>query len=102
MVNIEGIDVEACCGTHCDSTSEVGWVRILKTQKLQDGVVRLYYVAGVKTIEILNHEGEMINQLSKMWSIPKNGLAEEGAKIFEEKKHFEHQYNNIKAELIKS
>lgn len=61
VVNIRDIDVEACCGTHCDSTSEVGWVRLLKTTKLQDGVVRLYYVAGAKTIEILNTEGEMIN-----------------------------------------
>lgn len=31
VVNIEGIDTEACCGTHCDNTAEVGWVRILKT-----------------------------------------------------------------------
>ncbi|CAD8123023.1 unnamed protein product [Paramecium sonneborni] len=102
VVNIDGVDVEACCGTHCDSTSEVGWVRILKTQKLQDGVVRLYYVAGVKTIEVLNSEGEMINQLVKLWSISKNQLVEEGSKIFQEKKHFESAYNQIKAELIKS
>ncbi|CAD8145192.1 unnamed protein product [Paramecium octaurelia] len=102
VVNIDGIDVEACCGTHCDSTSEVGWVRILKTQKLQDGVVRLYYVAGVKTIEVLNSEGEMINSLVKLWSISKNQLVEEGSKIFQEKKHYESAYNQLKAELIKS
>ena len=30
-VNIEGIDTEACCGTHCDSTAEVGWIKIVKT-----------------------------------------------------------------------
>lgn len=37
VVKIEDTDVEACCGTHCDSTSEVGWVRLLKTVKIQDG-----------------------------------------------------------------
>lgn len=31
VVRIEDTDVEACCGTHCDNTNEVGWVRILKT-----------------------------------------------------------------------
>jgi alanyl-tRNA synthetase len=31
VVNIEGVDTEACCGTHCDNTAEVGWVRILKS-----------------------------------------------------------------------
>jgi len=31
VVNIEGVDTEACCGTHCDNTAEVGWVKIIKT-----------------------------------------------------------------------
>jgi alanyl-tRNA synthetase len=31
VVNIEGIDTEACCGTHCDSTAEVGWIKIVKS-----------------------------------------------------------------------
>lgn len=31
VVNIEGVDTEACCGTHCDSTAEVGWIKLIKT-----------------------------------------------------------------------
>ena len=31
VVNIEGVDTEACCGTHCDSTAEVGWIKLVKT-----------------------------------------------------------------------
>lgn len=34
IVQIEETDTEACCGTHCDRTSEIGWVRILKTAKI--------------------------------------------------------------------
>jgi alanyl-tRNA synthetase len=60
-VNIADTDVEACCGTHCDNTSEVGWVKILKTSRIQDGVLRLYYVAGSVTIDVLNKETEVIN-----------------------------------------
>ena len=45
VVNIEGVDTEACCGTHCDSTAEVGWIKIIKSQRISDGIVRLYYVA---------------------------------------------------------
>lgn len=37
-----------------------------------------------------------------LWSISKNQLVVEGTKIFKEKKHFEHQYNSLKAELIRS
>lgn len=45
VVNIEGIDTEACCGTHADNTAEVGWIRMIKTCRISDGIVRLYYVA---------------------------------------------------------
>ncbi len=46
VVNIDGIDVEACCGTHCDQTSEVGWIKFLHTKRIADGVVRITFVAG--------------------------------------------------------
>ena len=39
VVNIDDTDVEACCGTHCDSTGEVGWIKILTTKWIADGVV---------------------------------------------------------------
>ena len=45
VVNIEGVDTEACCGTHADNTAEVGWVRILRSSRISDGIVRLEYVA---------------------------------------------------------
>lgn len=54
VVNIEETDVEACCGTHCDNTSEIGWIKIFKTTRVSDGIVRLYYVAGKKVLPILN------------------------------------------------
>lgn len=31
VVNIKGVDTEACCGTHADSTAEVGWIKIIKS-----------------------------------------------------------------------
>lgn len=46
IVNIEDIDVEACGGTHCESTGEVGTIRIIGSNKVQDGTIRLEYVAG--------------------------------------------------------
>jgi len=56
VVNIEGIDTEACCGTHADNTAEVGWIKIIKTQRISDGIVRLYYVAHERAIDVLNGE----------------------------------------------
>lgn len=54
IVDIEGFDQEACCGTHCDNTAEVGFVRILKSNRISDGIVRIYFVAGDAAIEQTN------------------------------------------------
>ena len=49
IVEIPGIDVEACGGTHLNNTSETGYIHITKSQKIQDGIVRLTFVAGEAT-----------------------------------------------------
>ena len=46
IVDIKGFDIEACGGTHVKHTGEIGSTVILKTSKIQDGVVRIEYVAG--------------------------------------------------------
>ena len=46
ILNIPTIDVEACGGTHLNNTSEVGKIRILKTERIQDGVNRITFTAG--------------------------------------------------------
>ncbi|MFH1583697.1 MAG: alanine--tRNA ligase [Actinomycetota bacterium] len=51
ILNIEGLDVEACGGTHVNNTSEIGFIKILGIKKIQDGVVRLEYCAGKPAIE---------------------------------------------------
>ncbi|MEW5937190.1 MAG: alanine--tRNA ligase [Candidatus Thermoplasmatota archaeon] len=46
VVRIQDRDVEACGGTHCTRTSEVGLIKIVQTKRIQDGVVRIEFVAG--------------------------------------------------------
>lgn len=52
-------------------TSEIGWIRIIKSAKIQDGIVRLYFVSGKKTMEKLNYDTGILNELCRLWSIDK-------------------------------
>lgn len=47
LVEIEGVDLNTCGGTHVGMTSEVGGVKILKSEP-QRGGSRLYWVAGAR------------------------------------------------------
>jgi alanyl-tRNA synthetase len=52
IVEIEGFDVEACGGTHCTHTSEVGAIALLDIDRIQDGVVRITFASGERALEI--------------------------------------------------
>lgn len=51
VVRIGELDVEACGGIHCRNTLEVGAIKILRSRRIQDGVVRLEFVAGMPAVE---------------------------------------------------
>ncbi|MFX1450168.1 MAG: alanine--tRNA ligase, partial [Promethearchaeota archaeon] len=46
IINIGDFDVEACGGTHLNNTNEVGSIKMIGAKRIQDGIVRLEYVAG--------------------------------------------------------
>ncbi|MFP4523507.1 MAG: alanine--tRNA ligase [Candidatus Woesearchaeota archaeon] len=46
VVSIPGVDTEACGGTHLNNTLEAQYIHILKSTKIQDGIVRIEFVAG--------------------------------------------------------
>ena len=64
MVQIDGVDVEACCGTHCENTGQVGWIKLEKTSRISDGILRLQYCAGKKVIPMLNRQNNILHDIS--------------------------------------
>ena len=51
VIRIGDFDVEACGGIHTKNTFDVGAIKILRTKRIQDGVVRLEFVAGMPEVE---------------------------------------------------
>ncbi len=59
LVEIDGIDLNTCGGTHLQSTAEIEAVALLGTEPMRGGT-RLYFVAGQRLRERLReHEGRL-------------------------------------------
>ncbi|MBN1275523.1 alanine--tRNA ligase [Candidatus Woesearchaeota archaeon] len=84
IVNIEGFDVEACGGTHLDVTGDVGHVKILKTSKVQDGVVRLEFVAGAAAQRAFDHKMTIIREAIALVGGSEEQLPGRVAELFEQ------------------
>lgn len=100
VVDIDGVDTEACCGTHCDNTAEVGRIRLLKTNRISDGIVRLQYVAGERAIERLNEEDNVLYQISSVYNVPLNTIIPTVDRFFKSFKKYETLSNKQEQEIL--
>ncbi len=74
LVEIPGVEVEACGGTHLNNTSETGRIKITKSQKIQDGIVRLTFTAGNATKKLEQEETLILNQLETLFKISRTKI----------------------------
>ena len=74
IVNIEGWDVEACGGTHCSNTGEVGIIKIIKSERIQDGVERLEYVAGEAAVNFIENQESILIEAAEKLETPQENL----------------------------
>jgi len=88
VVNIDGFDTEACCGTHCDTTAEVGMIRIIRTHRLSDGVVRLHFVAGERALQYTAEQSHTLRKTCDIWGVQPTELFATADRIFRDYKKY--------------
>ncbi len=82
IVNIKGVDVECCGGTHLDNTSEIGRIKLIRSSKISDSVVRIEYVAGNKAIEESSKEKTILDKTAKLLGCEINQIPGRAEELF--------------------
>lgn len=67
IVEIPGIDICACCGTHPITTGEIGLVKLFSCVKFHQGV-RIEMACGKRALDMLSHAFEQNRQVSQAFS----------------------------------
>jgi alanyl-tRNA synthetase len=68
VVEIAGYDFSPCCGTHCESTAQIGLLRILGAERYK-GMTRVTFIAGRRVLaqsRLLWRNGETISRALKV------------------------------------
>jgi alanyl-tRNA synthetase len=79
-----GTDVQACAGTHVTRTGKVGPLRIVKTERIQDGVERFEFVAGVAAVQYDQQRDAIVSESSQTLRVPAEQLPVAVGRFFEE------------------
>ncbi|UCD00504.1 MAG: alanine--tRNA ligase [Promethearchaeota archaeon] len=87
IVEVPGVDVEACGGTHLNNTSETGYIHITKSQKIQDGIVRLTFVAGKATDKLKEKHKRILDEIKGILGVDRKELVGRVKELFEKWKN---------------
>ena len=66
IVSIEDKDIEACGGTHVKKTGDIKLIKITRTKRIQDGVIRIEFVSGNTAQEYVNEQESALVEMSEM------------------------------------
>ncbi|MCW4009110.1 MAG: alanine--tRNA ligase [Candidatus Bathyarchaeota archaeon] len=90
-------DVEACAGTHLKSTGEIGYLKILSTERVQDGVERLVYAVGIAAVKAVQRQETLLRKVAETLNAPLEKLDKTAERTVKELK----EANSEKKKLLK-
>lgn len=97
IVEIEGIEYNACGGTHVSATGEIGMIKLLRAEK-QKGYLRIYFKCGYRALNEFNAGMEILGSLSARFNTGKEEILDRIAKWDQEQKQLQAELNAVKAE----
>ncbi|MEC0373348.1 alanyl-tRNA editing protein [Paenibacillus chibensis] len=97
IVEIEGIEYNACGGTHVSATGEIGMIKLLRAEKMK-GHLRLYFKCGYRALKEFNDGMEILGSLSVRFNTAKEEILDRIAKWDQEQKLLQAELNAVKAE----
>ncbi|MEM1947304.1 MAG: alanine--tRNA ligase [Candidatus Caldarchaeum sp.] len=84
VVEIPGWDAEACGGIHCENTEDIGIIKIVETERIQDGVERIIFTAGPTSLTRYQELEDMIHSIAKKLNSPVEETVKKTDEIIEE------------------
>jgi len=90
-------DVEACAGTHLKRTGEIGFLKIVYTERIQDGVERLGYAVGLHALKAVQQQERLLWKVSETLGASLEKLDKTAEKLVKELK----EANSEKRKLVK-
>ena len=99
VVKVGDWEVEACAGTHVKNTSELGYLKILHTERVQDGRERLIYATGLYAVKAPQEEEKLIVKLAEVLSAPVEKLVPTAERVIEEWKNTRKEKERLIKEL---
>jgi len=101
VVKTENWEVEACGGTHCRLTGEVGLIKVIRTERIQDGVERLVFAAGSSAVNSIQEIEAKVLKVAELLEVQTDKVEKTLARIVSEWKELRRNKEHLAETLAK-
>ncbi|MFB6117385.1 alanine--tRNA ligase [Halosegnis sp.] len=95
-------DVQACGGTHVTRTGDIGLIKLLSTERVQDGVERLTFAAGEPALKATQETEDALYQAAETLDVDPDAVPETAARFFTEWKQRGKRIDELKEQLAEA
>jgi alanyl-tRNA synthetase len=97
-----GSDIEACAGTHVTNTGMIGSIKILRAERIQDGVERIEFAAGEAAVRASQGRDDLLAGAADILRVPNEQLPKTATRFFEEWKSQQKEIERLKVDLARA
>jgi len=98
VVQVDG-EVQACGGTHCGNTGEVGAIKVLRVEHIQDGIERLEFSAGIAALYAMQRVEGLLSASAGALSVQPENLPAAVQRFFSEWKEQRKEIERLQAKV---
>ncbi len=84
VVTIDGIDSEGCGGTHLKNTGEIGFIKIMRVETVQEGIQRIIFSAGPAALRYVQVLYDTVVKEQEYMKVDLKDVYNHSLKIFHE------------------
>ncbi|MDS0259997.1 alanine--tRNA ligase [Haloarcula sp. S1CR25-12] len=95
-------DIQACGGTHVARTGDIGTIKLLGTERVQDGVIRLTFAAGDAAIEATHRTEDALYEAAEILDVAPDAVPETAERFFHEWKGRGKEIEDLKEQLAQA
>jgi alanyl-tRNA synthetase len=99
VIDVPGVSMELCGGTHVSNTAEIGLFKIVSETGISAGVRRIEAVAGSSVLEYLNLREKVVKDLSDRFKVKPEEIPERISSLQNDLKTTQKELDLVKQEL---
>ncbi|MBZ5202990.1 alanyl-tRNA editing protein [Planomicrobium chinense] len=101
LVKIDGVDLNACGGTHPKNTADIGMIKIIGTEKAKGGT-RLYFLCGNRAMDHFDLLLDQTNVLVQKLNAPLTDLPTAADALLHEKAEQDKEMKELRTKLLEA